>query len=95
MSNLRAARSLANIVKSGRAARACLDLEMIITIRMSPAQQLPQARERIGDEEHKSPSFVLRDMHALVCADVLEFFSGYGEDDMAKDDAAEWKRARE
>lgn len=57
---------------TARCLRRCnppsLDLEPVVLVRPPTQKQLEQALGRIGEEEQRSPAFVLGDMRSLVSA---------------------------
>lgn len=75
------------------ASLASLDFKVVVPVRPSTSEQLPKARCSIRKKKERTPALELLNMNSLMWADALKLFFCDGEDDVAKDNAAERKTA--
>lgn len=72
---------------------ASLHLEVVVPVRAATIDELPDAGRSIGQEEKRTPAFVLLDVDSFMWTYGSEFFASNGQDDMAENDAAKWQLA--
>ena len=79
----------------GFGAFTCLNLEVVVPVRVASTNELPKARTSVGMKEQRAPALVLLDMNSLMRTNDGEFLLRDREDNVTKDTASKRQRTCE